>query len=35
MERQALADHFEWFADWCVGTSPAITHGAWIAWNDE
>jgi hypothetical protein len=22
MEREALADHFEWFADWCVGTSP-------------
>jgi hypothetical protein len=22
MERAALADHFEWFADWCVGTSP-------------
>lgn len=22
MEREALAEHFEWFADWCVGTSP-------------
>jgi hypothetical protein len=22
MEHEVLADHFEWFADWCVGTSP-------------